>query len=257
MSTLPQGTLGYAIESERKIALEMHGNEPREMLARMRDEFPSINLNAMPTDVFGILNQMQQGACQGHALAGIFSCCFFLATGRKAAFSRACGYYVAQNYDGIRGDSGSTLSGGQKVAMQHGMCLEEVWPYPRSYNPAKPAGIEFPYKLAVSKPFTSADEMDEWIDAGLPIQTGIAWNDSCNREVVNNWVSGGGGHSTWLWLKRPNGNAVNVNSWGQDWNGDGCHEWTWDSIRKMVKHSWSTFIGYAPTRMSFPSQDPV
>lgn len=254
--SLPQGQLGYAIELERRTALEMHGDEPREMLARMRDEFPAFNTQAMPTDVFDILDQGQQGACQGHALAAIFSICFFLATGRREAFSRACGYYVAQQFDGIRGDTGSTLSAGQKVAMQHGMCLEKDWPYPRSYNPnSKPNGVTFPFKLSVSKPFNSAEEMEEWLQAGLPIQTGISWNNSCNKEIVDNWqAGGGGGHSTCLWQLRPNGNGVNINSWGSTWNGDGCHEWTWDSIRKMVRHSWSTFIGYAPTRMSFPEQ---
>ena len=255
---LEQGPLGYAIEFERRGLLESSGNEPKEMLARMADEFPKFDCKANPLGVVSILNQGNQGSCQGHSLAQIFSICFFLATGRKEAFSRACGYYESQRYDGIRGDSGSTLSAGQKVAKEHGMCTEAEWPYPSRYDPnSKPGGIKYQYKLDVSKPFTSVDDMAEWLNAGLPIQTGIAWNETCNREVVSDWRPGGGGHSTTLWQLAPSGNAFNINSWGGTWCQDGMHEWTWTAIAKMVKHSWSTFIGYAPTRMSFPEQPPI
>lgn len=254
--TLPQGQLGYSIELERRFLLESSGAEPALMLKQYRDSFPTMNLQADPTGAVKVLDQGQQGSCQGHSLAQCFSICFYLATGRYEAFSRACGYYVAQQYDGIRSDSGSTLSGGNKVATQHGMCLEKDWPYPSRYNPAKPTGITFPFKMKVSRPLRTVDEMRNWLDAGLPVQTGIAWNDSCNQEVVDNWRSGGGGHSTTLWTL--SGDKVNnINSWGRNWNGDGVHKWTWGSIERMLRHEWSTFIGYAPDEMSFPVQEPL
>lgn len=257
--TLPQGPLGYAIESERRFELEATGREPSEMLKAYRDAFPKLNITADARGAVRVLDQGQQGSCQGHSLAQAFSVCYFLVTGRYLAFSRAAGYYLSQKFDNIRGDQGSTLSGGNKVATQHGMCLEEEWSYPSRYTPAQPPGIQFRFKLATSRPMRTIGEMQEWIESGLPIQTGLSWNDSCNQEVVDNWRSGGGGHSTLFWLTTgTNGELVNnINSWGGDWNGDGQHKWTWQSIERALRHSWTTFIGYAPDGMSFPDAEPI
>lgn len=197
--------------------------------------------------------------CQGHALAGIFSTCFFLATGRKQAFSRAAAYYLSQRKDGIRGDQGSTLSGGQWVATENGLCLEKDWPYPKSYNPTEPSGVKYAYKLKTTRPMESMADINDWINSGLPIQIGIAWNNSCNQEVVSNYAAStnSGGHSTFFWLRAKSGNIRNINSWGKDWNGDGVHEWTEASIERALKHRFTVMIGYAPEAMSFPEQDPI
>lgn len=255
--TLPQGRLGYAIEQERQYILEEHGQDPNQMLMQFKDAFPQTDINANPLGAVDILNQGNQGSCQGHSLAMIFSICFFLATGRKAAFSRAAAYYLSQEHDGIRGDSGSTLSGGQKVATT-GLCLEEHWKYPSRYDPTRPASAtpdKFSYKLKVSRPLRTRQAMEDWMNSGLPIQTGIAWGPSCNNEIVDNWSPGGGGHSTTLWLFK-DGNLNNLNSWGL-WNGDGVHKWTWRAVEQMLAHRWTVFIGYAPDEMSFPDQDPI
>jgi len=257
---LQQGRLGWAFEREDYGRLEATGLDAGLVLQRYADTFPEFNATAGGLDVIDILDQGQQGACQGHALATVFSICYFLATGRREAFSRAAGYYMAQKRDGIRGDQGSTLSGGQWVATQHGMCKESDWPYPSRYNPAMPSSAQgtFAFKLQTTKPFRDVDSMLEWLGRGLPIQTGLNWNSSCDQEVVDSYsMRGGGGHSTVFWQLRPNGNVVNWNSWGRRWSGDGLHEWTPESIARTLQNRWTTYIGYAPDGMSFPVPDTI
>lgn len=256
---LQRGQLGWAIERENFGLLEQHGVDAELVLQRYADAFPQFNTTADPLGVLKVFDQGQQGSCQGNALAQVFSICYFLATGRHETFSRAAGYYLAQQKDGIRGDQGSTLSGGQWVATQHGMCLESDWPYPSRYNPAMPSTAQgkFTFKLQTTKPFKDVDSIVSWLGRGLPIQTGLDWSSSCDREVVDNYRPGGGGHSTVFWQLKPNGNIININSWGSRWNGDGCHEWTIDSIRRTLQSRWTTYIGYAPDGMSFPVPSPV
>lgn len=257
---LERGSLGYAIERENHELLEATGADSQLVLQRYRDSFPQFNTTADPLGVLKVFDQGQQGSCQGNALAQVFSICYFLATGRHETFSRAAGYYLAQKKDGIRGDQGSTLSGGQWVATQHGMCLESDWPYPSRYSPSMPATAQnkFLFKLQTTKPFRDVQSMLDWLDQGLPIQTGLNWNSSCDREVVDAYsLRGGGGHSTVFWQRRANGNVCNINSWGSRWNGDGVHEWTPESIQRTLQNRWTVYIGYAPDGMSFPAPDAI
>jgi hypothetical protein len=259
MVNLTQGRLGWAKDREEKEQLVATGDDPTTMLARFADSFPKLEVTADPRGVVAILNQGNQGSCQGHSLAMMFAICFWLATGRWAAFSRAAAYYLSQLKNGLRGDVGSTLNGGNKVATGDGLCLELDWPYPRAYDPRRPASAttdKFAYKLRRSRPFTTVEEMQAWMEAGLPIQTGIDWNDSCNREVVDDWRPGGGGHSTSLWLLS-DGKPNNINSWGEDWCNDGVQKWTWKSVERMLNNSHTVFIGYAPDEMMFPVQEPI
>ena len=255
---LPQGPLGWAADKENYQLLEDTGVESSLVLKRYLDSFPKFDTTANPLGVLKVFDQGQIGSCQGNALAQVFSICYFLATGRHETFSRAAGYYLAQKKDGIRGDQGSTLSGGQWVATQHGMCLDSDWPYVPRYNPAMPASAKdkFLFRLQTTKPFRDVQSMLDWLEQGLPIQTGIMWNASCDQEVVDSYsLRGGGGHSTVFWQKKPNGNCININSWGARWSGDGCHEWTPESIARTLQNKWTVYIGYAPDGMSFPKPE--
>ncbi len=256
---LPRGQLGYAMDLENREYLEDTGEDSTKLLKAYKEQVPEFNVEADPGKLVRILNQRNQGACQGHSVAMFFSICFFLATGRWLDFSRAAAYYLSQRRDGIRGDRGSTLSGGQWVSTQHGMCLESDWPYPNEYDPTEPPGIKYEYKLKVSKPLKTADEWKAWSDAGLPIAGGLKWNTTCDVEIVNNWqpLRNSGGHATTWWLRRPNGNRPNINSWGAQWNGDGIHEWTMQSIERALKDPFTVFIGYAPDEMMFAPQQPL
>jgi hypothetical protein len=111
---------------------------------------------------------------------------------------------------------------------------------------------------ARTKPFKDVDSMLEWLDQGLPIQTGLTWNNTCDQEIVSSYSArSGGGHSTVFWQRRNSGNIVNINSWGTRWAGDGVHEWTRESIKTALAAKWTVFIGYAPSGMSFPNPEPV
>ena len=255
--TLPEGRLGYAWEFERHSMLENRGVDHAELYAKYRDALPKLDVTSDPTGAFDILDQGNQGSCQGHALAGVFGICYWLETGRKIQFSRAAAYYLSQKRDGIVGDRGSTLSGGQWVATQHGLCLESDWPYPSRYNPNEPPGIAYAYKLAATKPMRTSKEVFEWIDLGLPVQIGLLWGNSADQEIVRAWRPEGGGHSTFFWMRSKAGNIKNLNSWGKRWNGDGVHEWTEASIDAAIKHRYTVMIGYGPAGMAFPKPTPV
>lgn len=254
---LPNGNFGYPIELENKAELVAFGESPKVVLKAYKESFPDFNLKADPATLLRILNQANQGACQGHALALIFSICFWLATGRWLNFSRAAAYYLSQRFDGIRGDRGSTLNGGRKVATIHGLCLEEDWRYPSQYDPTEPPNVPYLYKLKVTKPFATLNEVIDWIDAGLPIQTGMAWNASCQKEIVDAYRSGGGGHSTVFWLRSQLNNIKMPNSWGESWNGDGINEWTEASIAAVLRDRMATLIGYAPDGIEYPLPPPI
>jgi hypothetical protein len=253
---LPIGAMGYAIMAEQKPLLMSQGMSPHAMLKAVRENKPTFNVDVHPSTLFAPLDQKSQGACQGHALALIFTICYWLATGRVDYFSRAAAYYLSQKKDGIQGDRGSTLSAGQWVATQHGLCLEEDWPYPPSYDPRQPAGISFPFKLVASQPTRDYELIAEALDMGLPVQDGIIWDNSVSRTIVTNYVgNGGGGHSTTLWTKK--GSLYRrINSWGM-WDGDGCNENEPKALKQQVEHRYSSHVIYAPEGMIYPELQPV
>jgi len=264
MSDLKRGVLGYRIDLENRDELRNSGYEPTVLLRACKDQLPKRNHIGKAFPLLKLLNQGNQGACQGHALALIFSICFYLMSGRVKNFSRAAAYYLSQKLDGISGDHGSTLSAGKKVAAS-GLCLEEDWPYPLRYDPLRPASAtvdKFVYKLKTTKAFPKTEAglqlMMEWLREGLPVQIGVFWNQSCDREVVTNytWSNRDGGHSTVFWLFANENEVHNNNSWGL-WNQDGIHSWTLAAVRQAFFCESNDFIGYAPDGIEVPDLDPI
>jgi hypothetical protein len=178
-------------------------------------------------------------------------------TGRVLAFSRAAAYYLSQRKDGINGDRGSTLSGGQWVATQHGLCLEHEWRYPSQYDPREPSGITYKFKLVASQATQDWELIQEALDLGLPVQDGIMWNNEVSRTLVTNYTGSGaqGGHSTTLWSKSDE-NYRRINSWGL-WDGDGCNENTPKALKQQVEHRNASHVIYAPEGMIYPEVEPV
>jgi hypothetical protein len=254
---LPTYQLGYAIGQESRLMLMENGMDPRKMLGFARENSPKFNVDVHPTTLFQPLNQLNQGACQGHSLALIFTICYYLATGRIEYFSRAAAYYLSQKKDGITGDRGSTLSGGQYVATKQGLPLEKEWPYPSSYSPSNPTGkTVFETKLVASQPTQDWELISEALDLGLPVQDGIMWDSSVSRTLVTDYRGqGGGGHSTTLWTKSGE-NYRRINSWGM-WDGDGCNENTPNALKQQVEHRFSSHVIYAPEGMIYPELKPV
>ena len=241
------GKFGYAIDKENRQSLIDGGIEPRQLMARFTAKFPKFNTSADPLGVVNILDQGQIGSCQGQSLAKMFQICYFLETGRVENFSAMAGYIVAQRFDGLRGDVGSTLSGGQLVATKHGICLESDWPYPSRYS-AEIVAKKFEFKLASAQPTNDPDLILEALALGLPVQTGMAWNNQLEQEHVTSYNGRGaqGGHATTLWLGK------HINSWGNGWNSDGCSTWSEQALRDIVTHRGNTFVIYAPDGISHP-----
>lgn len=259
MAELSTHRLGYAIGQENHDLLQEQGMEPKLMLAKASANIPTFNSDVHPGSILDILNQLTQGACQGHSLALIFTICFFLLTGRIKYFSRAAAYYLSQQKDGIHGDNGSTLSAGQWVATVHGLCLEEEWKYPNSYNPREPSPKpNYAFKLVASKPTKDPGLVREAYNMGLPIQDGLPWNNELAQTLVTNYTGrfAMGGHSTTIWT-RSGDKPRRLNSWGVDWNEDGCNENTPEAMDQQVRHPSSSHIIYAPAGMIYPELPPV
>lgn len=257
MADLPIHRLGYAIEQENHASLQANGMEPALML-KAAEKFPAFNVNTNPMTIVTLLDQKNLGSCQGHALVRMLQICYFLMTGRILNFSRAAAYFLSQQYDGIRGDNGSTLSAGQKVATIHGMCLEEEWEYPSYYNPSEPTPKpHYVFKLVASKPTKDPAVIRAALDLGLPVQDGIKWNSEVSRTLCDGYTGSGpgGGHSTTLWCKK-NGNYIRINSWGL-WDGDGCNENTPEALDQQVRYPNNSHVIYAPEGMIYPHIEPI
>lgn len=248
---MSHGTFGYAIERENKDQLLLNGIAPELIMRSFQDSFPKFNASTDPTAIVDIRNQGQIGSCQGQSLAKCFQICYFLATGQVINFSAMAGYILAQQYDRIRGDKGSTLSGGQKVATENGLCVEKDWPYPTKYDANVPT-TRFPFKLKSAQPSNNPAEIRQALDLGLPVQTGVAWTRELDQEIVTKYTGRAsfGGHSTVLWCHK------NINSWGVDWCEDGCSDWS-TALDEIVTYPGNTFVIYAPDEMTTPSIEEI
>lgn len=180
-------------------------------------------------DWLRIENQSQQGACQGHALTDVGEVSAYLASeGVIHQFSRQAAYIWSQQMDGIRGDSGSTLAGGAKVAMEWGFLPEEFWPYTGKYHTKSPVKsvdeckqLASQFRLKTTRRLRGYDDLKQWLASGM----GIAW-------IGIPWGNGGGGHSVSIpgYTAKKDSKGRNhmrlKNSWGTGWGDKGYKECT-------------------------------
>lgn len=160
-----------------------------------------------PRDWLKVENQLQQGACAGHALTSVMEVCNWIQTrGTIVQLCRQFAYIEGQRVDGLVGqDQGATISGVVKAAKTVGVCREELFPYTGQYVTRFPAACydEAKNHRAVNhQPLTSYDDCRDWMLAGQgAIEIGIPWteglaNNKSGRITVSN--SGGrnfGGHA--------------------------------------------------------------
>jgi len=212
-----------------------------------------------PTGWMQIEDQRNQGACQGHALSTGVECVHALAGGTIVQLSRACAYYLSQRLDGIRGDQGSTIAGGIKLAEQDGICLESVWPYPSSYNPREPEGYRSAtkWKIANHSPIRSSQECIKHIGLHGAVHIGIMWSSDIDKQVsqrgiVYSYRPGGGGHSVELIGYSPtdwDGKALEdthvmlFNSWSKSWGRNGVALVSPNALQSMIENRNSVFVG--------------
>ncbi|MCP4953959.1 MAG: hypothetical protein GY922_19140 [Proteobacteria bacterium] len=227
--------------------------DPEGILERVKASYPEFNPYATPW--LNWQDQGNQGSCQGHSLSHAFQVCLVQEYGLQAVFSRAAAYYISQDFDGIKGDRGSTLSGGQKAAAS-GICLEKEWPYPYRYNSTKPASANgnLNIKMPGSKRVTDAGLAFDLLNAGCCISTGVAWNSDFEKPVCDKYRNRrGGGHSTLLYgIDESTGHAIHWNSW-KNWQNNGRNLWTkrfLDSIMKLDRYA--VFVCYDSTKLQVP-----
>jgi C1A family cysteine protease len=206
-------------------------------------------------------DQGQIGSCQGQALTENFEYNYTVDTGQVLQFSRMYAYIGSQKKDNIRGDRGSTLSGGTKLALE-GICPEKDGPYTNRYpgwEYITPAMVEAakPYKMQSSTIIKSAIEMKQYIGSGIGIvQIGIPWGSSNNpdaKHCITSFAAGRGGHSVSYCGYVPD-DVVGVrsgfgywflkkNSWGRRWGLNGFAYVRPDVVDAQIRHNFSTFVG--------------
>ena len=247
---------GYPIELEDQEYIRSLSRETN--VLAMRGTYNEVRLDVRSLAI--VENQGGQGACAGHSLSSVMEWIYVVLHGEAKWFqlSRAMGYYEAQKLSNIRGDRGSTISAGVKLAIDTGLCREELWRYPRSYSPARPSDYSAVladaknYTVGSSTQITSYDGYRTFLGAGLGgIHQGIGWNSTVNRKLVDSYSSGGrdGGHSICaLCLSTrvdSNGDpyAWILNSWANTWGQNGWAEWSPTAIKQMLRYQNTTFVG--------------
>ena len=256
---------GWRIDQEDFQNLDQNFNFENEVLLMMGD-YEANDFDAR--DILKVEIQRSQGACQGHSISSCVEMASCIAIGEKSLeLSRAMGYYETQRLDGIRGDRGSTISGGVKLATGTGICKEELWSYPSKYNPKRPSNwqgiLESAERFRAFKSvrIRSWDGLVTFLEAGLgSVSIGIRWNSSVNREHVTSYSGGGGGgHAVTLpqmSKKRP-GEVDMMNSWGDKWGDGGWATWTQKAFEQMLKDRFTVAIGVSdmsnlePRKISF------
>ena len=211
-----------------------------------------------PRKVIRVEQQAQQGACQGHAISTCCEWTYIVQTGdTDLQLSRAMGYYETQRIDGIRGDSGSTISGGVKLASTTGICEESLWPYPSRYSNSRPRDWDAvkanaaKYRIGNSLRLTTYDGIRTFLGSGQGgITIGISWGNEMSRAVVESFSgAGGGGHAISLLSlsdRKSNDGRPYVwmcNSWGTTFGNGGWSEWSPRAIDQMCNHRHTTAIG--------------
>lgn len=230
-------------------------------------EYEEIRLD--PRKLIRIENQGQQGSCAGHSLSSILEWCYAIASGGEVVqLSRAMAYYEAQRISGIRGDSGSTIAAGAKLAIETGLCAEPLWAYPSRYENTRPANFQAVVadagsrKIRSAMKVTSYDAYRKFLGAGLGgIHNGIAWGDGMDRAVVDSFSAGGGGHAIaglclservdsqsrpYVWI---------ANSWGLQFGSrdvPGWQEWSPAAIEQMIRHQWTEMIALSDMAIPKP-----
>lgn len=242
MSDLPTNAEGYHVDGwridlEDIDAIDELGDEIRDWQDAVAGLYAAPRAISYPW--LRIENQGQQGACQGFALSSAGEVCHYIATqGKVIQFSPQWCYIESQRLDGLLGqDRGSTLNSGLKVAMQLGLCREELWPYPGKYQTAPPKGRQAcladaaGFKLKKGIRLRNAQQVKDWIAGGV----GAAW---CGRR--KGW---GGGHATLFAELDEKGNFVEVNSWGKTWGNGGRATHTFQAVQSWFSDAYTVFVG--------------
>ena len=186
-----------------------------------------------PSEWLRIEDQNGFGSCQGHSLSSVCEIAYYNASkGDIIQLSRWFAYVGTQKIDGIRGDQGSTISGGASLAKQYGICPEEVYPYPRRYTyeiTQAQYDAAKPYRLKTARRMETVDDVRNWLDGGLGgINIGVRW--------------GGGGHAVAIIETEGSGFKL-ANSWGTSWGDRGFFSWSEREMAQKLREGYTVAIG--------------
>lgn len=239
--------------------------ENRDMLKRLRNVPRAFRSFSRPDEVsvdwHKTENQGPIGSCQGNDLASVLERLLYVMGHTPVTqLSRIFAYLATQKIDGLLGsDRGSTITGGIKLAMNHGVTPESLTGYPRSYPGRSERGRILaernyeqarPYR-ALSK-FAVPEDPDEaknWIGGGGGISLGIKWPGMPRDRVFRRFTGrGGGGHAVAILGYERDGRLIGVNS-----HNDGKFWITEDAWRQMIRHRWSAAVGLS----GFKDPEPV
>jgi len=210
-----------------------------------------------PRQILKTENQGSQGSCRGHSGSTGAEWIRVIATHEfPFQLSRAMMYYETQRVDNIRGDRGSTIMGGVKVLRDVGLCREDLWPYPRSYDPTRPtnwaavvadAAI---HKVTTANQMKSYDGVRAWLGSGQGyVDCGISWSSAYAQPIVERYSGGNGGHAIalitlskrkdnqgrpYVWMLNSHGNGSGVNGWS---------EWSPSFVESAIRSQNNAFVG--------------
>lgn len=237
---------GWLMEEEDYDALD---DASTDALASCRDLFHAPE-EIDPRRFMKTEHQGMVGSCQGHALTSCMEYCWYVQTGKEKQFSRAMGYYGSQRIDGIRGDRGSTLNGGRRLATEHGVSLEEEWPYVARYNPRPPGGWnrQFekaePFKIRSSQILRQTVDVFDYLASGFgSVEIGIPWGVRLRGDTIVSWSPRGGGHAVAILGYTRQHEFWMFNSHGPQWGDNGWAKLPWDICEEMIRFRGSVFQG--------------
>lgn len=212
--------------------------DPRNVLSLHRgDEYD-------PRDWLRVENQGPVGACQGFSLTSSVELAYNFEASSVVQLSPQYAYIMSQRKDGIRGDRGSTCTGGIRVAKEDGLPPEDVCPYPGRYSTEIPEAAHAaakPYRINTSVRLRSYNDVFEFLASCIGgVHIGIPWGVP-NSAVVESYRAAGGGHSVTLagYSKRKDRDNRNyiwlINSWGRNWGNNGYAEIAPSVIEQMLR----------------------
>jgi hypothetical protein len=240
--------------------------EDRDMLTALEPIPESFATYSRPDEVLLDWHRMENqgpiGSCRGNSLTSILERLQHV-QGKSVQLSRIFAYLATQRIDGLLGsDRGSTITGGIKLALQHGVPLEDLTGYPRQYPNARDrAAILSAANYKAGEPFKA---MSQWrvpedieacmnfIGGGGGIDLGFAWYRGiipADRVIRDyNPPSNAGGHAVAILGYSRDGLLKGANS-----HADGEFEVTDRAWVKILRHRRTACVGLVGT----PDPEPV